>query len=209
MIINNNIKIAREIIKLADQLVSEQKKADHEGKYRGFTGTIDWKGSKAEVRDADFDLTGKGIYWKNGTWVDGDWNDGYWERGTWDDGTWKDGIWRTGVWNDGTWEKGNWNSGEWKGGTFENGYWKTGYFSNGTFAGGIWNNGVFAGGEFTGGTWKKGGWVAGKWIGGTWKTGLSLKGFRHNNPPNKWKEVSEIIKMIPQIPFRKRTIIHY
>src|SRR3989338_4498337 len=47
-------------------------------------------------QDAEIDISGDWLIWKDGTW----------EHGTWEGGTWEGGIWKYGTWEDGTWEGG-------------------------------------------------------------------------------------------------------
>ena len=118
-------KIAIELVKIVKGLISKDI-AISEGKYKKFTGKVDYEGSKSTVKNATFELKkGKIIWeigiWKDGVWKDGDWEDGIWERGIWHDGCWKNGFWKDGVWNDGRWEEGTWLNGIWKDGRWEKG----------------------------------------------------------------------------------------
>ena len=162
---NKNVKIARELIKIAKSLVAEENVADKPGKYEHFTGKIGWMGTIGNVTNATFTLQKSdrfhcGIWWYSGTWNSGFWDNGVWEYGTWKDGTWIDGQWIDGTWNGGTWEGGDWKGGNWMGGT--------------------WNLG----------DWWKGTWYDGTWNGGTWEDGYDKNGNRHlaDDSPNKWKK---------------------
>ena len=51
-------------------------------------------------QDAEIDISGDWLIWKDGTWEYGTWKDGTWEGGTWKGGTWKGGTWKKGfMWN--------------------------------------------------------------------------------------------------------------
>ena len=116
---NRNIRVAKDLIRLAKSLVAEESVADQEGKYKGFTGRIEWKGTSGSVENATFELVDDSlclVKWHGGTW-----NDGYWLSGAWENGMWKDGWWYNGTWHKGTWENGNWIDGIWR-----NGEWKGG-----------------------------------------------------------------------------------
>ena len=70
---NNNMKVAKELVKIAKSLIAESNVANQEGEYENFTGTIDWHGTKAQVEDATFWLFDDGsITWYNGTWKSGE-----------------------------------------------------------------------------------------------------------------------------------------
>ena len=120
---NKNVKIARELIKIAKCLVAGNQVANEKGKYENFTGIINWKGTEGIVMNATFELVPDGsIYWYDGTWKGGTWITGRWYDGTWENGTWKGGQFRRGVWNDGTWENGIWyGTAKWKDGTWIDG----------------------------------------------------------------------------------------
>ena len=87
-------------------------------------------------QDAEIDISGDWLIWKDGTWEYGTWKDGFWEGGFWKDGTWKDGFWKDGFWKDGFWKDGTWEDGTWKGGTWKGGTWKGGTWKKGF----MWNN---------------------------------------------------------------------
>lgn len=111
---NKNIKIAKELVRLAKDLVAEGNSVDKQGKYENFTGNIRWKNIGGNVENATFELVedkNKPIIWHKGVWKDGNWENGTWEDGTWKNGTWKKGIWRDGTWENGTWENGTWHDG--------------------------------------------------------------------------------------------------
>ena len=68
--------------------------ANQDGVYTNFTGKIDYYGTKAQVKNATFELSIlEYIWWHKGTWINGTWNYGIWVTGTWEKGTWKDGTW--------------------------------------------------------------------------------------------------------------------
>ena len=138
---NTNLKIARELNKIAKELVAGENVANQQGKYKNFTGTIDWQGTKGQVRNATFSLDKYGIYWYDGTWEQGTWEQGTWEYGTWQGGTWKNGRWNIGYWDGGTWKNGTWNNGYWYDGIWLNGTWNNGYWYGGTWKKGIWEEG--------------------------------------------------------------------
>ena len=46
-------------------------------------------------QDAEIDISGDWLIWKDGTWEDGTWKGGTWKGGTWKGGTWKKGF----MWN--------------------------------------------------------------------------------------------------------------
>ena len=109
---SNNIRIAKELVRLAKSLVAEEV-ADKEGEYKDFTGKISWGNTQGSVQDATFELSSGGdpIIWKEGRWEDGTWAKGTWENGAWVKGTWKDGTWKGGTWFGGTWKGGDWEDG--------------------------------------------------------------------------------------------------
>lgn len=78
---------------------------------------------------------------------------------------WENGIWKDGNWNDGVWKDGTWKDGTWNNGTWEKGVWKDG----------IWNDG----------TWKDGTWKRGEWYGGYDKDKNLHDEF---NSPDKWEK---------------------
>ena len=126
----NEIKIAKELVKLAKNLVGfdvtidddsstgdyelkNNSVADKPGKYENFTGTIEWNKTYGKVKNATFELgNGDNIFNdKFGfIWYDGIWEKGNWCGGIWKKGTWKHGTWQLGRWEGGTWESGTWNS---------------------------------------------------------------------------------------------------
>ena len=175
-----NIRIARELNKIAKELVAGENVANQEGKYKNFTGTIDWEGSKGKVKNATFELS-SGIWWQNGTWEDGTWKWGVWFDGTWKKGVWKRGIWQGGTWENGTWKNGIWTEAQpsyhsiWLNGTWENGVWHWGTWKNGT-----WKDGI----------WKEGTWENGTWKDGIWKGGKDGYRKRHgkDDSPDKWEK---------------------
>src|SRR3990167_5487293 len=63
-------------------------------------------------QDAEIDISGDWLIWKDGTWEHGTWEGGTWEGGTWEYGFWKDGFWKDGTWEHGTWEGGTWEGGK-------------------------------------------------------------------------------------------------
>ena len=181
---NKNVKIAKELIKLAKSLVAKQNIANKEGRYEDFTGTIDWKGTKGKVEDATFELTNDVkclVLWEGGNWLNGYWKSGHWEWGFFTEGTWQDGIWQDGVWiGYGVWKNGTWENGNFNGGIWENGTWE-----NGSFAGKIWKNGIFKAGIFSGAIW-----MNGVWEDGWWYSGKDEDHNKHekNDSPDKWEK---------------------
>ena len=126
---DRNVRIAKQLVKLAKMLVADENVADKAGKYENFTGEIEWKGINGTVQNAFFELKDNGkfdIVWEDGTWKSGVWDKGDWGYGTWLDGTWKSGTWEGGSWNDGTWENGNWHNGVWWTGVWKGGNWEGG-----------------------------------------------------------------------------------
>lgn len=120
---DRNVKVAKELVKLAKSLLASENVAKKKGKYEHFTGSIDWKGSTGIVMDATFELVADGsIYWYDGTWMMGTWITGRWYGGTWKNGTWKGGQFHKGLWENGTWENGIWyGTAKWKDGTWIDG----------------------------------------------------------------------------------------
>ena len=117
----NNKRIASELKRIAKGLVSSPREvANTAGEYKKFTGTIEWKGSNARVRNATFELSRNGIVWQDGVW-----EGGIWENGIWWDGTWRDGVWKGGDWQDGKWKGGNWKNGKWERGRDKRGVERT------------------------------------------------------------------------------------
>ena len=179
---DNNLKTAKELLEIAKSLVANKNVAGWYGKYENFTGTIDWKGTKAEVTNATFELRDDGTYW-NVIWKSGTWENGTLHYGTWYDGIWKNGTWEDGKWFHGTWRNGIFKNGEWEIGTWENGTWNGRIWWHGT-----WKNGIWKGGEWFRGTWENGTWIYGKWDGGKWKGGKDCDGKYHpeGNSPDIW-----------------------
>ena len=62
--------------------------------------TFPWL-KEASFHDAEIDISGDWLIWKDGTWEYGTWKDGTWEYGFWKDGTWKGGTWKGGTWKKG------------------------------------------------------------------------------------------------------------
>ena len=122
----NKVKIAKQLVKIAKELVSEENIANQPGEYKNFTGEIKWKGTRGKVRNATFELFQDGDYDKDILWYDG-----IWEKGTFNDGYWKKGIWKGGTWNGGTWRDGIFENGTWDGGTWKDGTWEYGKWLNG------------------------------------------------------------------------------
>ena len=147
---NKNVKIAKQLVKLAKTLVAEENIASSVGKYEDFTGDIRLGRTSGKVENATFELRSGGeVWWENGVWIDGTWQGGVWHNGTWKDGTWEYGAWEHGIWENGTWKGGTRYNGTWKGGIWENGEW-------------WWNKNN----KWEGGTWKKGKRIEGRgWYG--------------------------------------------
>lgn len=164
----NEIKIAKELVRIAKSLVSEQNVAYEPGQYKNFTGTIDFGDIKAKVKNATFSLSSTDPQ-QEILWEDGIWENGLWHLGTWKKGTWKKGTWGTGTWESGVWENGKWMGGDWKQGTWKNGLWYDGYWYDGIWENGKWNTD----------------WSA-QWFGGIWKGGKDMYGNDHRDSPDKW-----------------------
>lgn len=140
------------------------------GRYRKFTGYINWNGVEGYVQNADFDIGNScwSVTFYNGIWLGGTVSRCDWRGGVWKNGTWLSGGWEYGTWHDGTWH-------------------------DGQFSGGVWENGVWLGGRFWAGTWKDGVWHDGKWYFGKWKNGTWMKGtimdhYNKENPQEAWHE---------------------
>ena len=179
-----NVKVAKELLKLAKNLVALDEEGDgsgfqvlhdmntnkinninvaeENGEYENFTCIIKCHGEIGHVSNATFKLgyyMGYGyITWEKGTWISGTWYNGTWKNGTWKNGTWCDGTWENGTWEDGTWQNGEWDNGTWK-----DGLWKFG-------------------------TWYNGKWENGIWKAGTFNKGIDKRGQEHNysGAPNTW-----------------------
>lgn len=200
-----NIKVAKELVRIAKSLVDQSNIANKPGKYENFTGTIDWGNGKVkgEVSGANFELISSRKYksasyinvvtlikWHSGTWENGDFAFGIWENGAWKNGNFN------GLWLDGTWENGSftgtWKGGTWKNGIFCGGCWEDGIWEDGTFLlFGIWENGTWKNGTWKGGRWKNGTWQDGTWEDGIWEHGrmnsaIDKYGNPHNENPNEW-----------------------
>ena len=203
---NKNVRIAKELVKLAKSLIAldedgdgsgfqvlhdmdtykitdERNLANKPGKYENFTGKIEWKGewdgTFGTVENATFELKNSG----NGYLI------------IWEDGTWKDGQmfkcdWKKGTWEKGTFIYGSWEGGTWKNGNFRGGTWDGDYWDNGTFEYGLWNGGVWENGKWMDGTWKQGIWYDGIWERGNWNYGWDKNKNIHpkGDSPNKWKK---------------------
>lgn len=161
--------------------------ANQKGNYSNFTGQVEWKKSNFEVKNADFELSEKGIYrslfnsdilFQNGIIVDGyinrtiikhcEFQDGVAEEVYWEDGIWHKGTMRFDAFQRNTsW----WVDGTWKGGTWEGGIWWDG----------VWERGI----------WVDGSWNGGAWLGGTWKRGKDKEGnvLGEGMSPNTWTHI--------------------
>lgn len=155
---DKNAKIAKELVKLAKELVATESMslydnpigqsssgiASQPGEYENYTGKIQFGNSNGDVQNATFKLMSDGntIEWKKGTWLNGTWaNEGFWSGGIWKNGTWHGGDFFNGVWENGKWmctsrdcefTNSTWKNGEWTGGTFSD---------NSTWENGVWNGG--------------------------------------------------------------------
>lgn len=91
--------------------------------------------------------------------------------------------WKNGIWVEGTLKKCFWEKGTWESGDCYVYWWHDGTFKKGTFNGGNWKKGTFE---------KDGIWTDGAWCGGTWdKDATWVKGTDGNNKlkyesPDKW-----------------------
>lgn len=162
------LMIARELNKIAKELIAGGEVANQEGKYKNFTGTIDWFGTKGKVKNATFEL-----------------RESYNSYMIFEQGTWQNGICKYGVWGGGTWENGTWEGGDFQWGTWKDGTWK-----DGVFYGKTWNNGVWLNGTWRDGTWLNGYWYDGIWKNGTWWRGKDKRDKMHEkgDSPNKWEK---------------------
>ena len=202
----NNIKVVKELVKIAKSLIAEQNIANQKGDYNNFTGIIQWGKSFGTVTDAYFSLVNNGIIlfdsgiWENGTWEQKDDNSGYFQA------TWKNGIWKAGFFGNqdggrGIWENGTWYNGCFAGERWENGQWKNGQWSRGIWENGTWYDGMWCGQDPThvciwnNGTWKNGIWCGGVWNGGNWQQGYDVRFIDgkdydeyhgRNDSPDKW-----------------------
>ena len=122
---NKNIKIAKELIKIAKNLIANNGMASQPGKYQNFTGNIMFYDTQGRAQNATFELMkNKMIHWEKGDFT------GLWGGGLWEDGTFNGGSWIKGTWMKGTWKKGDWQDGIWQDGKWENGKWSKGYDKN-------------------------------------------------------------------------------
>jgi len=97
---NGNVRIAKSLIALARELVgSYGDVAYHKGEYKNFTGTVIWKNTAGDVKDATFYLNNEGIVFVDGTWEDGHFGGNHFDQ--WENGTWKKGEWISGFDKDG------------------------------------------------------------------------------------------------------------
>lgn len=99
--IMNNKKIANKLNRIARELMTSGYVANTKGAYMGFTGKVDWGGSKGNVSRAVFELDDNGIVFSWGVWRSGVWEKGVWEKGVWEGGVWKGGTWKGGIWQQG------------------------------------------------------------------------------------------------------------
>lgn len=158
---------------------SVDKVASKPGKYKNFTGEINFENNKGSVKNATFQLKNHSIFWEQGIWLGGEWYNGVWKFGVWKNGVWHFGVWKNGAWNDGVWEEGLWQNGAWKDGVWEDGSWIKG----------TWGDGTWLKGRWIGGRWFDGKWVGGTWKDGEWRRGKDKKGNIHEqgDSPNKWR----------------------
>lgn len=170
---NKNVKIAKELLKLAKNLVADENIADKAGKYENFTGKIVWKDIDGEVENATFELIDN-VFWKFMEF----------EKGTW----------KNGVAKESSFEACHWLNGEAINCSME----KDVIFENGKFVGDggyIYFGGTFKGGSFDHGYWILSDtpiWEGGKWIDGLeyadWDDFDNHEGVHHgmNDSPDKW-----------------------
>lgn len=190
-----NTKIAKELVKIAKSLVSEQNVANQDGEYKNFTGTIDYPRLtiKARVKDANFKLSGRFFEFYDGIWINGKlrWSSTIWHNGTWESGRftgeWKNGVWEDGIFN-GVWRNGTWKDGVFEG-IWQNGTWEYGTWMDGKWEDGVWKNGQWYDGVWYNGNWEKGSWLGGEWKGGTWKNGtIGDNPYETNRSPDNAEE---------------------
>lgn len=121
---NNNVKIAKELIKMAKELVGTKHDgeiirtdvADKPGTWKDFRGTLIWNGIHARVNAKRMSLNNEGKYsvnWYGGTWIDGNADNVWWKEGQWINGTFNGGAWLAGTWHNGTWKGGYDSEGTW------------------------------------------------------------------------------------------------
>lgn len=205
---DRNIRIAKELVKLAKSLVAIDEEGDGsgfqvmhdvntvlpeheivkraicEGNYNNFTGEVNCGGLNGKVRNAIFSI-GNTMRHIEGTsfsafdcFLDGVWEDGDFVRGLWNNGTWENGYFEDSTWVDGIWLDGYWKNSIWHNGTWNYGNWESGEWKRGTWKDGVWKNGIWHGG-----TWKSGEWFGGKWFGGKDENG---KFHPAGDSPDKW-----------------------
>ena len=202
-----NIKVAKELVKLAKNLIALDEEGDGSGfqmlhdyeklknmndkiankerLYRNFSGVIKWGQISGTVKNATFALVLRGAGYDNKCvdWYSGTWKDGYF-YGTWKDGTWENGEF-CGAWEDGTWENGEFCYGSWKNGT-----WKNGTLAYVNWYGGTWKNGTLKDSTWIDGLWQDGLWQDGVWQDGVWEKGKDKNRNEHgkDDSPDKWED---------------------
>lgn len=112
-----------------DSVITGKGVANSEGIYEDFSGTVNWKESSFEVKDAEFEL------------VDRERNTVVFHDGSVVGGVLKDAVCWYCIFKDGE---------------FQGRSWRDGVFSGGKFTGGSFNGGRFVGGQFLGGDWNGG-----------------------------------------------------
>lgn len=116
--------------------------ANEVGKYKNFSGTINWRGTSGIVVKACFTLFDnmENLHWHSGTWQMGVFYDAMWKFGTWKNGTFRGSLWRGGYWHGGlflnsVWYEGHWYDGHWEGGKWYSGLWRQGNWVDGYIEG--------------------------------------------------------------------------
>ena len=207
---NKNIKVAKQLVKLAKNLIAldeegdgsgfqllhdyekltniTAKIADKEGDYENFSGIIRWGHISGTVKNATFSIyidgSQESIWWYDGTWKNGTFSDGIWDKGIWENGTFQHSYWKNGLWKNGTFQDSTWDEGIWNNGYCQNGTWYDGTWKNGTWKSGF---GLGSGGWY-GGIWKDGVWKDGRWYDGVWGKGRDKNHNKHGkgDSPDKW-----------------------
>jgi hypothetical protein len=125
MKMNNNVRIAKQLVRIAKELVGTKHDgeivrtniADTAGFWKDFRGTLLWKGIHASVAAKKMSLNDSGskylVSWYGGTWNDGNADNVWWKEGQWKNGTFTGGMWISGTWNGGTWKGGYDANGQW------------------------------------------------------------------------------------------------
>lgn len=138
------------------------KKAENEGTYTDFTGTILWDGTSCKVKNATFELRNIGRYrikFDIGSIVGGTIRDAEIHQ--------CNKCYNTNI---------------------EGCMWLNGSFQGKNFTNSTWNYGIFAGGYFRSSNWWGGVWHRGRWISGYDKNKIF---YPRGKNPNTWDEIRE------------------